>query len=35
MATAKIDPIYIEEFEDTVKKAKPLITDTSFCVLLM
>lgn len=35
MATAKIDPIYIEEFEDTVKKAKPFITDTSFCVLLM
>lgn len=28
-----IDPIYIDEFNDTVAKAKPFITDTSFSVL--
>ncbi len=35
MTTFPFDPIYNEEFADTVKKAKPLITDTSFCTLLM
>ncbi len=35
MAKYEIDPIYNEEFEGTVKKAKPLITDTAFCTLLM
>ncbi len=35
MTKFPFDPIYTEEFADTVKKAKPLITDTSFCVLLM
>lgn len=35
MTKFKFDPIYNEEFADTVAKAKPLITDTSFCVLLM
>ena len=35
MAKFMIDPIYNEEFEDTVKRAKPLMTDTSFCALLL
>ncbi len=35
MTKFPFDPIYTEEFEDTVKKAKPFITDTSFCVLFM
>ncbi len=35
MTKFPFDPIYTDEFADTVKKAKPLITDTSFCVLLM
>ena len=35
MTKFKFDPIYNEEFADTIAKAKPLITDTSFCTLLM
>ncbi len=35
MTKFPFDPIYNEEFADTVAKAKPLITDTSFCTLLM
>ena len=35
MTKFPFDPIYNEEFADTIAKAKPLITDTSFCVLLM
>ena len=35
MAKYEIDPIYNEEFNDTVKKAKSLMTDTAFCALLM
>lgn len=35
MTKYTFDPIYNQEFADTVKKAKPLITETSFCTLLM